>query len=169
MAIYVGQPAIDRGDSAVNVNLTILLEALVALASGTITQIESYWANRTVGQDLYVGLFYNIGGSNWKCRSAANLGPVNLGYNITTGLNLAVEIDDILGYWNGPEGAGLDKDTGSATLYIADNQCIVSNEASFANYGARILSIYGTGGEVAVGTLGKTAHMAAKMMEARAI
>jgi len=115
--------------------------------SGIIDTVE-IWVQTTT-DNTKVGMFYNTGGSNYKCRSAATLGPVASGAKRTfTELELTVEAGDVIGVWNDGGAMGQITTGGTHVCRSDDNtdHMTPGDEADYSTgWDDWRLTIYGTG------------------------
>ncbi|GAI13352.1 unnamed protein product, partial [marine sediment metagenome] len=95
----IGSAAIDRPAHFGSVQTTILNKANPATMAGIITEVNDY--AHTAGEDnLFVGIFFNTGGDNWTCRSAANAAvPGGEGLKTLSGLALDCQVGDCIAFW----------------------------------------------------------------------
>lgn len=100
MAVDIGIEAVVLASSS-NSGNTHINKANPASRAGVITSIE-IWAQVNI-TGLRVGAFYNIGGTEFKCRdSVAIAGTITAGSKVTKAVTIAVEIGDYIGlYWTG--------------------------------------------------------------------
>jgi hypothetical protein len=94
--ISIGADATDRNSGGGFNGETVVCLANPANAPGVLNTIEVYTIDTI---SLKIGVFYGSAG-NFTCRSVANIGSVTGGSKQTfTGLNLAVQAGDYIGYY----------------------------------------------------------------------
>lgn len=138
--IDIGTPAIDR-PAYCSVGNTLINVGNPANDSGFIKEIQTFAHLELNG--CYFGIFYNIGGLNFKCRSAVEIGIVAQGY-VATPVNLAVVTGDYIGMY--AAGGAMDRHDSGGDGYWYDesvNNCVVDNESAYVLSSGRILSLYG--------------------------
>ena len=140
MAIDIGTEAINR-DGVTPSGYTFIVVDNPANASGTIISVSLY-ADASLS-NVSVGIFYNIGGLNFKCRSTVAIGAVGTGLTEHE-VSLAVETGDYIGIFY--SGGALDRNDsgGGGAWYEQSNNCVVDNETLYALSSGRILSLSGT-------------------------
>jgi len=155
-AIDVGNAATNRA-TYVGANITYADDVNPANLSGTIDTIE-LWPQIQL-TNCKVGLIYNTGGNDYKCRSVTTLGTVASGAKRTySGLNLAVEAGDILAIFF--DGGRLESDSsGGNRIYKAGDQLTVNNEQTYTVSGNSTNSLYGSGETPAAGGAGGPAGL----------
>lgn len=95
--IDIGSPATDR-EGDLPENTTIILMANPALNPGTITTVELYLAACSTGTNWKVGSFHGSG-TDYTCRNYETLSALSVGFNQKTGLSIAVEAGDFIGFF----------------------------------------------------------------------
>ena len=145
VAIDVGADCINRTNSFSG-NYTVLSIDNPANAAGIITNVCIWLANHSGEDSSYVGTFYLISGTTYKCRDAENVGILYAGENNKT-VSLNVEIGDLIGIFCGNMFDLLEKDTAgfSGVYYNMLNKCIVDNETSYTLTPDYAISLYGSG------------------------
>lgn len=139
MAIIIGSPAINR-PSDIDGYTFINLFA-IATGAGFINNVDVWIAT---GGTVYVGIFFQVGALQYKCRSAASLGVLGAGFTHKTGLALAVAVGDVIGFYGTPPNRiDYDPAGGSGELYVAGNTCVVDNVTIYVLHAAGICSVYG--------------------------
>lgn len=141
MALTIGNTASDRG-SAGSSGYTWIDKLNPASGSGTITKVE-VWANTYIG-NMYVGIFYFISGTTYKCRSAVNIGSVATGLKKTFDVSLACVAGDFIGfYFNSGTIERDDSGGNSAGSNGYSNYCVIDSETTYNEGFTRLHSIYG--------------------------
>lgn len=141
--IDVGAACIDRIASQAG-NYTHLTKENVANASGTITNV-CIWMYSVHASDVFVGCFYLVSGSTYKCRSAANVGNLDVGENNKV-VSLAVVAGDLIGIGSTNDINRVERDNGGDGRFsILGQHCIVDDETTYTSVADRTLSLYGTG------------------------
>ena len=139
----VGDAAIDRNSNN-TVGYTYMVDQNPADADGNVTEVQIYVHTQAT---ISVGIFYETGTKQFKCRSAASLGFRAVGYHSITGLSLAVQTGDLIGAYTA--GGTIDLSTniaGSYTVYYYNgNTCSVDNESTYGSAAtiAYAFSVYG--------------------------
>ncbi len=141
--LTIGLPAINRDDGNGPDSYTYLLEDEPATTSGILDTVEIYIEVGT--SSFYVGTFYLVSGTTYKCRDSVNLGGQTSGYHLYDELSIDVRAGDLIGFFveNGEIARSL---TGySGILRNSGNVTTPGSQASFQhldNYG---LSLFASG------------------------
>lgn len=118
-----------------------------ANANGTITEVDIFAEN--AGNNVYLGIFYVVSGNTLKCRSAANVGSLNVGINNNVAVSLAIETGDYIGSYCANEDCISRHMPASGAYdlwYHASNGCVVDSQITYVYFADRSrISIYGTG------------------------
>ncbi len=166
--IDVGPEAIDRANN-ISGDYTFLMLDNPANGTGLISAIEA-WMQASGA--IKVGYFYNTGGNNYKCRSAATLAEVTSGAKRTitedsgsNPLSLAVGANDLIGLHI--EGGAIEEDSAgfAGYMYVAGDHVVVNDETEYTLNADNTMSIKGLGNTPAAGGSGKGAAVA-KMISA---
>lgn len=146
-AIYVGAGATVRDSGYSGAKETFLLKTNPANLSGIIDTVE-IWVRANM-DDLYVGFFYLVSGTTYKCRSAVALGAALLGAKRTfPELSLSVVLGDLIGAWWGINGEiARDTEGGGGLFYTAGdtNLCVVDAQQELTEMADWEMSLYGIG------------------------
>src|SRR3972149_319437 len=135
--------AAGNGESSVAAGTTFFALANPANISGVIDTVEIWAASNMSG--LKVGIFYQVSGAIYKCRSVATIGSVTAGSKKTfSGLNLAVVAGDYIGFYH--TGGALEYGSaGRGRGYLAGDHVIEGQQNTFGIAGGGSFSCYGTG------------------------
>ena len=143
MVIDIGSAATDRGGAGGN-NYTLLSLLNPANDSGVLTAIEIWAVTDITG--CKAGTFYGSGAS-WQCRSYATIGNVTSGSKQTfNGLNIAVQINDLLGVFF--DTGSLEIDTTGGQAYYLSGDKFSGGPYTFTDWGNKTLSLYGIGATI---------------------
>lgn len=127
-----------------NMSMTRIDLNNAANASGILTNV-CCWMKAVGAYDLYFGIFYQISGNTYKCRSAVNAGRLDVGENNEV-VSLAIEAGDIIGAYGGSNDNRIETGSaGAGHLWHAGNCCVVNNETTYSLSADRTMSLYGTG------------------------
>jgi hypothetical protein len=143
--IAMGATAVDR-DLAQSNGLTYVALDNPAIVDGELTSVE-LWCQVTA-HDVKVGVFYNTGGTNFKCRAVAAIGTVNAGSKQTFSIILAVLAGDYIGNYSGSTNSSLDISSGgqpTGYYYKAGDHCVVDAVQSYSLVANRAFSCRGIG------------------------
>lgn len=147
MTITIGAGATDRGSASNAAGYTVIDLNNPAGAGGAIDTVEVRPRGAITG--CWVGIFYLVGGTIYKCRASVEVGDCP-GAEKTTknGLSLAVQAGDYIGaYWSGGDRLEADTSGGDGYLYASGEHIDPGDEATYYTVDADgILSLYGTGG-----------------------
>jgi len=153
MAIDVGSLATDRGSSHANL-WTKIDTTNPANATGIIDTVRTWYETAATG--FYVGTFYLVSGTDYKCRDSVSIGNVASGSEQTfSGLSENIESGDFIGCYETTGRIEFDTSGGSGLYRIKEYQIDPANQATYALAGSYPISLYGTGTEAAAGWTGK--------------
>ena len=142
--MLIGKPAIIRAAFGPSNKVNLLNVALAATEAVTITKARVYVQNTS--DHLYFGIFFNTGGTNWKCRSATgDLGNVLAGFH-EFDVTLPCQIDDCIGAYSDDTSSYFYYATAGGAGYwvvAGANHCVVDDEASWTLVAGREASIEG--------------------------
>ena len=123
-------PACVAGTTGGSTNYTYLLLENPANADGSLTTVCLYV---TVVDTFYVGVFYNTTGNNYKCRSAANLGALNIGEN-NKAVDLSIVTGDLIGFFSSSGKAAYNSaSNGLIFCPVSGNKCVVDNVCEYSS------------------------------------
>jgi len=147
-AIDIGAPAIDR--SQYFLGDTVLSADNPANAAGVLTSLELWLYIAINAGTCKVGTFYG-GGTSWTCRDYVTLGAIAAGSKQTiSGLNIAVGINDLIGFYNSTGGIDTEATGGSGMYYYFGDNFPGANPYTF--YSGYRSSVYGIGLQAATVT-----------------
>ncbi|MBA7530723.1 hypothetical protein ES705_22933 [subsurface metagenome] len=132
----IGSAAIDRPTHFGIVQNTVLNKANPAELAGIITEVNVFV--NTAGEDnLFVGIFFNTGGDNWTCRSAANEAvPGGAGLKTISGLALDCQVGDCVAiFWkNASPDMTADGEDDTYISYSVGNLCSPASSGAFPDW-----------------------------------
>jgi hypothetical protein len=124
-------------------NYTIINRDNPVNIAGAITQVQLYFASSA--SDVWVGVFYQLIGTRYLCRSAENLGSVTSGGVRTFAVNLDAQTGDCIGVFVDNGWIDATAGIGDGVLYVSGNQCYSGSDESYAAAAVTQISIYATG------------------------
>jgi len=133
-----GQDAINRASTAAA--LTTHLELGNPIAANGFVQYVEVWAT-TALTGAKIGIFYNTGVNQYKCRSAVTIGNIAAGSALTFLVNLACQAGDVIGIYFAT-GTLESAAAGGTSEAFAGDVCNVGDEQVFIA-GAKINSFNG--------------------------
>jgi hypothetical protein len=139
-AIDIGDEPTDRASNDPP-GYTMVPKGNPANDTGTIDTVE-LWVNQP--GTFEVATFYVVAGTNLTTRASASLGALGGSYNIITGLSLAVQTGDYLGYHSADGSLDRGATGGLGTLYKAGDYIPCTN-AAFTDTADYVTSLKGTG------------------------
>lgn len=149
--VEVGPGAINRSGTMgdYGTRYTFLDLTTPANHSGTLTSVSIYVYDPIFSYaplvDTYIGVFYLVDGTTYRCRSAVSLGDVPEGLQTISGLELSVQQGDLIGI--SFTAGKIERDSGKSTsLTYAGNACVENAENTFT-VSSHIMSIYASGYE----------------------
>lgn len=148
--ITIGNDVTDRASESNN-GYTWLVTENKANNKGVLTSVSIWYAAHPYSVDTLIGTFYNTSELEYVSRDYANVGVVAAGSKQTfTGLNIDVEANDCIGWYNGNISNTIEKDNKGSTVRKSGNY--FGATATYSAVSTVRPSIGGEGETVAVGS-----------------